>query len=478
MPQGRCLVQRAWRTGLVVLLAAGAAGCLARRPLAEGELDGYWALHEVRFSDAPPAGLDLGGRLLPTQIVLRQEKSLIRSTISIVRAADRLKAGTPRIEIAVSPQYAAFAAQMIARARTSLADLKDVAQADPRTGAEGWARATARVLGGLEELVRLSLIDDEARAAAADEPLGASALPLLELAIAYLDERSGGRLLEDLGPGEAGRLRDALAQVVLRVAFTSAGKQDSPDLREAVVGAMRAAPDPKTLAETLRGPLLAHLAQAPPARPGSGAHTAARAFFSMAPRLLEALETVVRQWDRMDSIAFEFRQGEGAVAAVTLRVAPGREVRIADLFFFQPAIVLKGGTRILVSPRSAGTDEVVIAFEPLEDGAAEVRFEGPGYALVRLLALPLADAALREVRVATSADPGGRSLVSVELLMAAGGDREDPRRILAFQDVRQGRLVRDAFQVRTVTDRLEQIFNYVTPQGRYTYRRVKSPAER
>ena len=472
-------MQRAWRTGLVVLLAAGAAGCLARRPLAEGELDGYWALHEVRFSDAPPAGLALGGRLLPTEIVLRQEKSLIRSTISIVRAADRLKAGTPRIEIAISPQHAASAAQMLARARTSLADLKDVAQADSRTGAEGWARATARVLGGLEELVRLSLIDDEARdAAAEDEPLGASALPLLELAVAYLDERSGGRLLEDLGPGEAGRLREALAQVVLRVAFTSAGKQDSPDLREAVVGAMRAAPDPKALAETLRGPLLAHLAQAPPARPGSGVHVAARAFFSMAPRLLEALETVVRQWDRMESVAFEFRRGEGAVAAVTLRVAPGREVRIADLFLFQPAIVLRGGTRIVVSPRSGETDEVVVSFEPLEDGAAEVRFEGPGYALVRLLALPLADAALREVRVATSAGPGGRSLVSVALLMAAGGDREDPRRILAFQDVRQGRLVRDAFQMRTETDRLEQIFNYVTPQGRYTYRRVKTPAER
>jgi hypothetical protein len=35
--------------------------------------------------------------------------------------------------------------------------------------------------------------------------------------------------------------------------------------------------------------------------------------------------------------------------------------------------------------------------------------------------------------------------------------------------------VREPFEVRSETERLRQVFNYVTPDGRYTYRRVKTP---
>jgi len=96
--------------------------------------------------------------------------------------------------------------------------------------------------------------------------------------------------------------------------------------------------------------------------------------------------------------------------------------------------------------------------------------------MVRALALPLASAALREIRVSAGTQED-QSLLSVLLLMEATGDKNDPRRLIAFQDVREKRLVREPFEVHSETQRLEQVFNYVTPQGRYTYRRVKTPSE-
>lgn len=435
-------MRSAWRAGLAVLMVS-VGGCLARHPVAEGELDGYWSLHEVRVSEAAPKGFALGSRLLPTEVVLRQEPSLIRSTISLVRAGERLKAGTPRMVIGISPHYAAIAADMLGKARKSVADLKEIVRPDSEANAERWAETAARAPGGIEEMVRLSPAEDAGGEEEGEEDLlGISATPLLELAIGYLNEQSGGALLADMGPDETTRLRETIVQVFLRMAMKAAGKQDSRELRETVVRSMRSAGDPKTLAETLREPLLRALEEAPPARSGSGTQQTVRAFFSLAPRMLEALETVVRQWDRVESLTLDFRQGDGPLVAATLRVVPGQELRVAGLFMFQPTIVLRGGTRVVIMPKSSETEEVVIAFEPLEDGAAEVRFEGAGYALVRLLALPLADAALREIRVATAGHQQGRSLVSVELLMAATGDGKDPRRVIAFQDVREKRLVR------------------------------------
>jgi hypothetical protein len=192
---------------------------------------------------------------------------------------------------------------------------------------------------------------------------------------------------------------------------------------------------------------------------------------------------VVLQWDRMESLAVEFRRaGDEPLIQLTLNVAPGREVRIADAFFMQPALVFRGSSRILIAPEPGGGDELAVLFEPGKDpagqadaGATEVRFEGLGWGLVRALALPLASAALREIRVSAARQEEG-GLVSVVLLMEATGDRKDPRRLLAFQDVREKRFVREPFEVRSETGRLRQVFNYVTPDGRYTYRRVKTPA--
>jgi len=477
-------VRTVWQAAAILALAAS-AGCIARRPLAEGELDQYWTLHPVRWHEAEPATIEVGGRTIPTHWLIRQDPSFLRSTISLVRAADRLKAGTTEVAFNLSPEHAVMAAKMLADARRTIVDFREAMESDSHPSMEQWASATASTIADAERIVRLSTAEDPDRPAKeGEEPAGLSAEPLLNLAMAYLNERAGGLLLAGMNPQDVGRLREVLAQMVLRLAFAAAGKLDPPDLRDAVARAMREADDPASLRDRLPETLVARLREAPPAPPGARLPALAHTVFAWAPRMLRVLERVVRQWDRMESLAVEFRRlGGKPLIQLTLNVAPGREVRIADAFFMQPALMFRGSSRILITPEPGGGDEVALLFEPgkdasagADDGATEVRFEGLGWATVQALALPLASAALREIRVSAGTQED-QSLLSVLLLMEATGDKNDPRRLIAFQDVRENRLVREPFDVRSKTQRLEQIFNYVTPEGRYTYRRVKTPAE-
>ncbi|HUX00413.1 MAG TPA: hypothetical protein VMY35_05470 [Phycisphaerae bacterium] len=469
----------------VVLLVAG--GCIARRPVAPEELDRYWRLEAARWDEAQSAPLQVGGRAFPTRWHIRQDPSLVRSTVSIVRAADRLKAGAESLSFAISPQHAAMAADRLAEARKAIENFRAVARSDTRATHRQWASATAAALADAERIVRLSSAPaPDGGAEPADEAEAFGDEPLLSLAVTYLNERSGGLLLAGMEPAEFGRLREALARMVLRLAFASAGRQDPSDLHGAVARAMREAAEPDDLRGLLEERLAAEVRDAPPAAPGAGAAAVVRAALEWGPRLLRVMEMVVRQWDRMEGLEVEFRRaGEEPVVAVTLHVAPGREVRIADLFILQPAMVFRGSSRILVLADPASGDEVAVLFDAASPaaggapgGAVEVRFEGIGYALVRLLALPLADADLRELRVAVADGAGGRRMVNVVLLMEARGGGGDPRRVMAFQDVRETRLAREAFEVRSERRRLEQVFNYVTPGGRFTFRRTKQAAGR
>ena len=83
---------------LSVSLLAG--GCIPRRPVSGEELNRYWYLSENVFASAKPQPLAIGPTPLPSTWVFRREESLIWSTVSIVRAADRLRDGAEEIELA------------------------------------------------------------------------------------------------------------------------------------------------------------------------------------------------------------------------------------------------------------------------------------------------------------------------------------------------------------------------------------------
>jgi hypothetical protein len=456
------------------------AGCIARQPVAPDELDRCWYLTENALPKVRVEPLMVGGRALPGKWTFRQEKSLIWSTVSIVRAVDRLRAGQSEpVQMSISPTHARMVADLLADARTALADVRAVTHPDAKPTPDRWADTVAAGLVLVEKIIRAASLEEGHTASGDQEPLGISAEPILRMLLAYLNNQSDGQLLEGLGPGELAQLREVLTQLVLRVGFTAVGKRQPEDLRPQIVEALRDAARPDDARLAVCNVLLARVKAAPPAPAHNRLADSIRTAVHWAPTMLQVLETFVRQWDQMEAITVEFGQLDGKLAvALTLSVKPGAEVRVADLFIMQPAIVLRGSTQVIVQPSVESTRETVVLFEPAgEGGAAEVRFEGLGWGLVRLLALPIADAALREVRVATTAGQLDQHMTAVSLFMEARGDARDPRRLLSFRDVREEHLVRSAFAVERRPVRTDLRFSYVTPAGRYTYQRTQALTE-
>ncbi len=458
-------------------LALANVGCIASHKLVEGELDRYASLHADTGDLGPYYRPSVGGRQLPAKWIVRRHPSLIWSTVALVRAGDKLKAGAAEIDLAVSSAHASALADILAEARLALQDLAEVCQMDRPADRRRWARGLAAALVRVEAIARRATVEEtETPTGEAEEPLGMAAGPILGILAAYLNERSEGGLLGDLAPEDLDRVRALLAHMMLRLGFAAAGRQLPEDVREIIQRRLCETEDPKEAAEPLAEILLDRVAKAPSDTAGGGLTGALRAVLAYAPKALMAMESLARQWNRMEALELEFHRKDGQpVIAVTIRVCQGKEVRLEDMVMFQPAIVFRGASRIVVQPKALGTGETVVAFEPVGDGAVEIRFEGLAYGLARLLVMPLASGALREVRVFAKTRRQGDQVINVALLMEAGGEKGDPRRLLHFQDVRHKRLVRGPFEIRSVVEGTEQVFNYLTPEKRYTFRRVKTP---
>ncbi len=482
------------RTCLILFLAA-AGGCIPRESLGPGQMDRYWYLHgdpwpQLLRDQLKP--LSLGERSLPSRWVVRQEPSPLRSSASILAAIETLKGKAAEVEIAVSPDHAEMLAKQLAQARTALGQLREMSKPETPQTAQRWSETLSAALLAVEDVARLA---DSAEPGGpgkpAPEQLGWSAGPVIQMLMGYLNQRSGGDLLAGMELGEVRQLRAMLSQIVLRVGFALAGKQEPPALRQRVLEAMQSAETPAALEQSLRQMLRAALPEAPPAPPGGRLSTIIHAVLVGAPPMFRVFEEFLGQWDRMESLTLEFGQSPEPpaaspaalvvpsetsgqpVAAVTIQVAPRREVRIAGLFLMQPAIVFRGGSRIVLLPKEPTTGETIVLFEQVGGGSTEVHFEGAGYGLVRLLALPLADAALREIRVATGR-AAAREMITVIMLMQATRDRKDPRRMIVFHDIREKQIVRKPFEVFSRTQAQALSFTYLTPSHRYTYRREKS----
>jgi len=385
----------------ILTLLAASVGCIPSHPVAEGELGRYWAIRSA-VPPAPASRPSTGEAVgFPTQWHIRQQKSVIWSTVSLVRAADRIREGAEKIDLAVSPAHTRVLVDLLGEARKTMAGLREIAGPAGPPNREMWAEKLAWALANVEQIARLASPDPAGQAEATDaEAGGLAAEPLLQMVSAYLNDSAGGSLLGPLSTVEAATLREVLTQTVLRLGFAAAGKQEGGDLRGRIVETMRENPNPAELESALRPILLAELDRASPAPSGGRLSGIVQAVLSWGPKAIGALEAVLGQWDRVESVTVDFTPGADAPAVVvTVRVLPGEEVRLGDLIILQPTIVLRGASTIVVRSNIAGAGETAVLFEPIGDGAVELRFEGILYGLVRLLAVPLANAALREVRV-------------------------------------------------------------------------------
>lgn len=463
---------------LTVLLIASVCGCVPSFPLAEGEIGSMWQLRGDVTKQTLLAQPTFGQQQLPARWIIKQRPSVILSTVSIIRAYDRVKEGTETIEFAISPTHTETLVDLIEDARRILKSIGELAEAASGADRRLWAKKMAEVLAQVEGIARMvSLEEDGEGLGRAVDPTGFAAGPLLEMLAVYLNEHSDGNLLADLKPGDLDRVRSILTQMALRLGFDLAGKQLPPELRQSAISMMRKAEKLDLLEQSLSEFLLGEIGKAAPAPREGQMSKIVRIASAWAPRGLEIIQAVISQWDQMDGVELEFRRlGEQPVIAIIMNVKPGREVRIADVLIAQPTLVFRGSSKIVVVHSAEGTGETVVSFEPIDGGSAELRYEGIIYGLVRLFAIPLADGRLREVRVFSNPTQQGLQLVNVTMLSEARGDKTDPRRMLVFQDVRRKRIVRDAFSVTSVTESMEQIFNYVTPTRRYTYKRLKAAA--
>lgn len=453
----------------VVLVLSGALtqGCIDHHPVASDEMDRLWTLQADTSEQASLYRPTVSGTRLPGRWIIRREDSLLRSTISIVRAADRLETDTEVIDVLVSREHAEMLSDVLVDMREAIEQLREL-----RTGKtddyQGWADSMAHVLAQVESIARRTGAETDQDTP--EEPVGLSAAPILEMLVLYADEQTGGQLLAELGPREAQQLRTTLGQLALRMGFALAGRELSGDLRDSLLEQLAQADNPYQVESDLAETLLAGVRSAPPAaaedRLAAGMQTA----LSASSKALTVLDGFVRQWDKMDRIeAALLKDGDATLVETVISVRPGQEVRMVDVMPFQPVVAFRGTCRIVVDTDSPG-DDVVVSFESDDENAgAQLRFEGIVYALARLLVIPIDSGRLRQVRVTHDSPTVGTGMTHVTVLMESIGPDKDRRRMLVYKESQEHGLSRGPLSVEYPQLRSERTFSYITPVRRYSY---------
>ncbi|MGC9455649.1 MAG: hypothetical protein ACP5HU_12425 [Phycisphaerae bacterium] len=456
----------------VVLLAALVQGCIEHHPVGEREMSRLWTLHADPGETARPYRPSISGTRLPGRWIIRYEESLLRSTISIVQAAQRFDEDQEVIDLSVSAEHAEMLSGVLTDTRDAIEQLREL-----RNGRDDdyrdWSDAMASVLAQIESIARRA--GAETPQDTPEEPVGLSAGPMLEMLVMYANERTGGQLLGDLGPGEAQQLRNTLGQIALRMGFALAGRELDTQLRNELMDRLRESEDPYAAEDEIAAMLLESVQSAAPAPAEDRLSAGIRSALSGASKAITVLDGFVRQWDKVDRIEAALLQGEeGTVVEAVLAVKPGREVRMVDVMPFQPVVAFRGVSRITVVPEAAGGDDVVVCFESNDaNGGVQLRFEGLVYGLARLLVIPIDSGRLREVRITSESPTAGTAMTHVTVLMESLGGGTDRRRALVYKEVEQRGLRRRAFSVEYPEIRSEHTFSYVTPTRRYSFYRSK-----
>jgi hypothetical protein len=461
-----------------VLPAVLTGGCIEHYPVDSAEMDRLWTLRPDPAEGATLYRPTVSGTRLPGRWIIRNEDSLLRSTISIVRAADQLEQGAEVIDLSVSAEHAQMLSSVLRDTQDALQGLRELAEGEAGENYEQWSQSLGHVLAQLERIARLAGAETEA-VEGTEEPVGLSARPLLEMLVLYANEQTGGQLLGDLGPGEAQKLRQALGQFALRLGFALAGREVPPGLREDVLQRLRQAEDPYAAEREVAERLLAAARTAPPVTAEGTLPAQVRSAMDGAAKAIRVLDGFVQQWDRVERIEAALLRRDGVTIVEGLVAArPGRELRLVDIMPFQPVVAFRGTSRITILPKAAKTGEVVVSFAPEDDeSGVQLRFEGIVYALARLLVMPIGDGRLREIRVLADRPKTGSGMIHTAVFMEATGSSADPRRMLVYKEVRRRDLSREAFSVEYPQEQTERTFSYVTPTRRYTYYRLKGAVE-
>jgi len=456
-------------TGILLTLTL-VSGCIPSKPVGNPQADQYWQLQPDIWPQAEPTMISLGNRKLPGRWVFHQEPNAIVATGSTAEAMQKLREGPaqPRIDISVSPAHSERIADSLANARQVILRLRESAEAGRLGSPTRWAEALAGALVDAEKFTRL-----ESRLGPEDKPTDWAAGPAITMLTGLLHEWSGSALLAGMSPAEQRNLRLVVTQAILRVGFSAVNKAVPMGLAQQVVTVMQQARNPGDLQKNLQQMLAGALPQAPETPGDDPAEQLVRSSLKGLPAVLRVFEVLLRQWGRMDYVEIEYRRFDGhAVVSMTFKTKPGKKLELKDLYFMQPDMSLRGTVRMTVMPDRPPAQSVSVLFEPLEKGsAARMELPGLGWGLVRLLAIPIADGDLRQISVWSGGNPTYNG-INVALLMTVPGSK-DPRRLLAFSNLKQQELSRTIAEVGYKVLRREIDVTYMTPERIYVYRNVK-----
>lgn len=447
------------------------------KPLSGEQLSQHWALEENVWGQSKRPELVVSKTQLPTRWTIRQHPSLIWSTVSIVRAVDRLKEGTDEIEFSVSPDHAEFLAEMIQRVHEMFSEFAELSDPSRSTDAKVWAEHMAKALIQVEMISRA--IHPDAVSKDSQAGMGMAAEPLFQMISGLLDEDSQGDLLGGLSVSERTNMREVLMQLILRGGFALGGFEQPADLRQQVETMFKETPDPSGLEKKLKRLLAKSLRDATPASGERALHEAFRKAMAFGPRLLNVMHSLVLQWDRVDYVELELRRyGKRPVVGFRAKILDGHEVRIANQFIMQPPIVVRGMGQIVVQPSifEEGQTSVLFAADP-QQGAVEIRFQGIGFGLVKLFAIPIDSAALREIRISRQTGHRGDRFINVLMFMETTKTKGDPRRMFAVQRVQHLESERTAFRVWQQSVKEDLSVSYLKPGRIYSYKRTKAAKE-
>jgi len=452
------------------------AGCMPSSPITRRQMDRYWHLSDNPAARARPAKIQIEGKLIPARWTVHQQHNEQVAADSIAAAMDRLRLGAETIEFSFSPAHAARLSAMLAQGRRTITDLKELTETTRSTNQEVWSHKLARILTGIERAIRISR--DGADTPAAPETSSSrttpGARPLMTMLAVYLNEHAAGDLLRDLSHQDVQRLRTVLVQITLRLGFDIAGRELPHALLQQTTALMHRTDDLTDLRTALHTMLLERLRNAGPTPQDRPFRKAWDALLTAGPVAMRAMEAFLAQWDKVHSFQLELLRHEGRpILVVRLNVLPHRQVRVSDILPYDPTMVFQGNNQVVLIPREPVTGQSVVLFDSDTDSTVLFRFEGILYGLIRLLAFPLEDWHLREIRLYARTSRSGQNLIRFAVLMQTSDDLQDPRRMILFQQSEKKTIDRRVFSTSTRTESRQRTFHYIKPYRRYTYRQTK-----
>lgn len=416
-----------------LILAAGvllAGGCMQRQPMQSEQMDKLWQLSPPVWSQAESEPIKLAEGRAYSRIEIDYEPSPVWCIIALHELAVAPPEGQT-LRIPLSMVHARATADLMERLGRRTRDMVDAAAASEQNPRR-WATATAQLLWQIHLLAAgVSQSSEARRHVTVDDTAAWVVLPLLEV---IAGRQAGGPSLRGIWSEDLQVAEMRLSRVVLLISLRLTGKPASDELVETILKT-QCEWLPETAVARMRDVLLDYYRKTPRTfEPLPQTAADASLYAGHFIDGMNYIKRLIRQWPKVNRLAFEMHRFEGKpVMVLEFDIRPGEQVVFSGLDFFAPDIIFNGQGRVEIRPELPNGNGKIIRFYAVGGQGVQLRFSSLPFVLTRLLAFPLKDGVLREVRYSSPVGCHGHVL---EVLMETVGQEEEPRRLLRIEKCR------------------------------------------